>query len=101
MPYSSLLVLPFQELGCPETRDSTCLSYTASEDKTFHGMILDAKNFCPRNRSRAKLRMSPRDLLIWHFEQCVVRCFRENFPVKYGRVEAEKRNCEGRQKADM
>jgi hypothetical protein len=89
MPYSRVLVLPFRELDPPDRRDSTGLSYTAPRDKDFHGKIIDAKTLCPRQRCYAKALMPPRELLLWHFEQCVIRCFREGFPTRNGVGEAE------------
>jgi hypothetical protein len=86
MPYSRLLVLPFEELNY---RDVSRLSYTGPTDKEFHGKFLDAKAMCPRKRSVAKALMPPRELLLWHFEQCVIRCFQKDFPERSGILEAE------------
>lgn len=65
MPYSSLLVLPFQEDSLVRLRRTTL---------QMHGMIFDAKDLCPRDPHEAKRMMPPRELLFTRELVVLVTC---------------------------
>jgi hypothetical protein len=91
MPYAKILILPFYEIEySPTARQDPDKSYTAMRDRELHGKVLDASVMCPRDPLRVKQMMPPRELLLWHFEQCVIRCLRDGCPERNGLLEAEK-----------